>query len=818
MTYKVERAAVIGAGVMGAGIAAHLANVGIPTMLLDIVPPDAQNSRDHETRSRIAATGIERQLKAKPAPGFYSKRGAALVTPGNIEDDLPALGSVDLVVEAVFERLDIKRNLYSKLEQVLGRSTIVTSNTSGLPAKLLLAGRSSQFQRHFLITHFFNPVRFLKLLELVPGEHTDPDLMRFMQWFGGERLGKGIVICKDTPNFIANRLGSYGFCVTIHRMLTEGYKIEEVDAIFGEPMGRAKSAVFRTADIAGIDTLVHVADNLYENLPNDPHRAIFKLPGFVREMVKRGWTGEKGGQGFYKRVKGADGQSEILVLDPDTLEYRPQEKVRFASIGAARNNPDANERTKIILSGDDRASTLAWEVTADALEYTAEIGPQIAHNIVDIDRAMRWGFNWEQGPFEGLDALGVEWVAARMEAEGRKVPELLKGVLATPEKRFYVFPSQTGDAGHFDGHTQSIAQDAGAMKEHRRYYSFHTHTYAPVTGEAGLIRLPALRKANKVLKENPSAALYDLGDGVLCVEFHTKMNAIDQDMGVLIAEALEEAKTNFRALVIGNEAPDFSAGANAALIVMAAKMGQWETIEEQVRGLQHLNLALKYSPVPVVVAAAGRALGGGCEFILHAQKARVAAESYMGLVETGIGLLPAGGGCKEMLARWSKSKEKGPFPISRRAFEIIAVATVSTSAAEAMEYRFLSKDDAITLDRERLLTDAKADALALAEAKARGEWQPPTPPMFRLPGPGARAVLEEQARGLALAGKATEHDVVVASALARVLTGGETWFGRELSEQDMLDLEREGFLSLLGTEKTQERIVHTLTTGKPLRN
>jgi 3-hydroxyacyl-CoA dehydrogenase len=804
MTYKVERAAVIGAGVMGAGIAAHLANVGIPTMLLDIVPPNAQSSRDHEARSCIAASGIERQLKAKPAPGFYSKRNAALVTPGNIEDDLPRLSSVDLVIEAVFERLDIKRDLYSKLEPVLGRSTIVTSNTSGLPAKLLLAGRSAQFQRHFLITHFFNPVRFLKLLELVPGEHTDPDLMKFMEWFGSERLGKGIVLCKDTPNFIANRLGSYGFCVTIHRMLQEGYKIEEVDAIFGEPMGRAKSAVFRTADIAGIDTLVHVADNLYENLPNDPHRALFKLPNFVREMVKRGWTGEKGGQGFYKRVKGADGQTQILVLDPDTLEYRPQEKVRFASIGAARNNPDVNERAKIILSGDDRASTFAWEVMADTLAYTLEIAPQIAHSIVDIDRAMRWGFNWEQGPFESLDALGVEWVAARMEAEGRKVPELLKSVLATPEKRFYT----TGDGA------TGVAAGGGT----RRAFAFHTRHFTPVTGEEGLVRLPTLRKANKVLKENPSAALYDLGDGVLCVEFHTKMNAIDQDMGSMLAEALEEAKTNFRALVIGNEAPDFSAGANIGLLVMAAKMGQWETIEQQVRGLQQLNLALKYSPVPVVVAAAGRALGGGCEFILHAQKARVAAESYIGLVETGVGLLPAGGGCKEMLARWSKSKEKGPFPVSRHAFEIIAVAAVSTSAAEAMEYRFLNKNDAITLDRERLLTDAKADAIALAEAKARGEWQPPTPPTFRLPGPGGRAVLEEQARGLALAGKVTEHDVVVAGALARVLTGGETWFGRELSEQDILDLEREGFLSLLGTEKTQERIVHTLTTGKPLRN
>jgi 3-hydroxyacyl-CoA dehydrogenase len=796
MTYQVERAAVIGAGVMGAGIAAHLANVGIPTLLMDIVPPDAQSSKDHAARSRIAATGIERQLKAKPAPGFYSPRSAALVTPGNIEDDLPRLAGVDLVVEAVFERLDIKHDLYNKVEPVLGPNTIITSNTSGLPARLLLEGRSEQFQRHFLITHFFNPVRFLKLLELVPGEQTDPELLTFMQQFGAERLGKGIVVCKDTPNFIANRLGSYGFCVTIRRALDEGYKIEEVDAIFGEPLGRAKSAVFRTADIAGIDTLVHVADNLYENLPNDSQRDIFKIPDFVREMVRRGWTGEKGGQGFYKRVKDPTGQTQIFVIDPATLEYRPQEKVRFDSIGAARNNPDSAERAKIIMSSDDRAGTLAWEVTADALAYGAEHAAEIAHNIVDIDRAMRWGFNWEQGTFESWDALGADWTAERMQREGRPLPQMLQDVLATPAKRFYP-ETPTGQKSYFD---------------------FRAKAFKPVTVEEGLVRLATLRKNNQIIDENASATLFDLGDGVLCVEFHAKMNALDEDMGKMMARALEEAQKNFRALVIGNEGADFSAGANIFALVMAARTGQWDTIDQQVRGLQDLNMAMKYSPTPVVVAAAGRTLGGGCEIVMHSSKARLAAETYIGLVETGVGLLPAGGGCKEMLARWSKTREKGPFPPVRRAFELIATATVSTSAAQAQDYRFMRKDDAITLDREHLLTDAKADAIALADAKARGEWQPPTPPTFHLPGPGARAVLEEQARGLALQGLATEHDLVVASQVARVLTGGETSFLREMTEQDILDLEREGFLSLLGTEKTQERIAHTLTTGKPLRN
>jgi 3-hydroxyacyl-CoA dehydrogenase len=796
MTYEVHRAAVIGAGVMGAGIAAHLANVGIPTLLMDIVPPDAKASKDHAARSRIAATGIERQLKAKPAPGFYAPRSAALVTPGNIEDDLPGLSGVDLVIEAVFEQLDIKHDLYNRIEPTLGPHTIMTSNTSGLPARLLLEGRSAEFQRHFLITHFFNPVRFLKLLELVPGEQTEPALLAFMQQFGAERLGKGIVVCKDTPNFIANRLGSYGFCVTIRRALEGGYTIEEVDAIFGEPLGRARSAVFRTADIAGIDTLVHVADNLYENLPDDAQREVFKIPDFVREMVRRGWTGEKGGQGFYKRVKDAEGQTQILVIDPATLEYRPQEKVRFDSIGKARNNPDVGERARIIMSSADRAGTLAWQVTADALAYAAEHAGEIAHTIVDIDRAMRWGFNWEQGTFESWDALGAEWTAERMQREGRPLPQMLYDVLATPEKRFY----------------------PEAIERQQHYFDWNARTFQKVAGEEGLVRLATLRNNNQIVAENASASLLDMGDGVLCVEFHARMNALDEDMGKMMAQALEEAQKNFRALVIGNEAADFSAGANIFSLVMAARTGQWEVIEQQVRGLQDLNMAMKYSQTPVVVAAAGRTLGGGAEIVMHSSQARLAAETYIGLVETGVGLLPAGGGCKELLARWSKTREKGPFPPVRRAFELIATATVSTSAAQAQDYRFMRQDDAITLDRERLLTDARADAIALAEAKARGEWQPPTPPTFHLPGPGARTVLEEQARGLALQGLATEHDLVVASQLARVLTGGETTFLREMTEQDVLDLEREGFLSLLGTEKTQERIAYTLTTGKPLRN
>jgi 3-hydroxyacyl-CoA dehydrogenase len=795
MSYKIQRAAVIGAGIMGAGIAAHLANAGIPVLLLDIVAPDAQNSTDRAARNRVAQTGLERAIKARPASAFYAQKSAKLVTVGNTEDDLTKLGEVDWIVEAVFEQLDIKRDLYARVEALRRPGSIITSNTSGLPASMLLEGRSEDFRRHFLITHFFNPVRFMKLLELAPGPDTDPDLMNFMGEFGSDRLGKGVVYCKDRPNFIGNRIGTFGFMATIHRMLDEGYRIEEVDAILGQPMGRPKSAVFRTGDLAGIDTLVHVADNLYENLPDDPQRELFKVPQFVREMVARKWLGDKTGQGFYKRVKGSDGTSEILAIDPATLDYRPQESAHFSSLDSVKGNPDPLDRIRSIVNASDRAGKLAWELTADTLLYSAAVAPEIADDIVNIDNAMRWGFNWDVGPFQTWDALGVDALAKRMTAEGRTLPPLIEEVLGNGTGSFYTQPPT------------------------RTYYDFTSRSYQPVPAAAIPVTVASFKKSNGVVKENRGASLIDLGDGVLGVEFHTKMNSIDDDIANMMRSAVEEAQKNWRAIVIANDAPDFSVGANLAQVIMAAKMRQWALLEKSTTNFQQANMTIKYSPTPVVVAPVGRVLGGGCEIVMHGQKVRAAAETYLGLVEVGAGLIPAGGGCKELLARWqTMTPEQGPFPASRHVFEVVAVATVSTSAAEAVGYGFLRKSDAISLDRERLLADAKADALALADAKDRGEWQPPTPPTFRLPGEGGRLVLEQQVDNLRLQGKASEHDAVVAGKLAFVLTGGNATANDTLTEQDILDLEREAFVSLAGMPKTQDRMDALLRTGKPLRN
>jgi len=799
MSYSIKKVAVLGAGVMGAAIAAHLANVGIPSLLLDIVPPNATKDR-----SVIARTGLEKALKARPA-AFYSKRNAGLVTVGDIEDNLKDIADVDWVIEAVIERLDIKHDLYSKLETVIKPDTIITSNTSGLPAHLLTEGRSENFRRHFLITHFFNPVRYMKLLEIVPDVDTNPELLTFFQQFSMEVLGKGVVLCKDTPNFIANRIGVYGMLSTIQRALSNGYTVGEVDAILGPPMGRPKSAIFRTSDLSGLDTTVHVADNLYQNAPEDPQRDTFQVPELMRDMLKRGMLGEKTGQGFYKRVKNADGSSTILELNFKTMEYEAQQKVRFPSLGAARSINDPTQRILSILQADDRAGVLARETTADSLIYAAKLATQIADSVVAVDEAMRWGFNFDMGSFETWDMLLRNTTALQKVFEGRNIDdiELVQRVKSKGQGTFYI-----GGEGQ------------------RQYFDFHTDTYKPVPVPQGAIALDAV-KANKsnVVLDNGSASLLDLGDGIGCIEFHTKLNSIDEGIIEMLRYAVEEGQKQFRALVVGNEADDFSAGANLLLVLMGSRQGEWKMLEGAINGLQQAHQLLKYSPIPVVAAPAGRALGGGCEIIMHCNSARAYAESYIGLVETGVGLVPAGGGCKELLLRHGADlasqlakKTGGPFTPSRKAFETIAFATVSTSAAEAQELRFLRKTDKVTVNRDVLLRDAKADAIALAEAKAVGTWEPVKPQMLVLPGSGARLVLEQQVESQLLMGRVSEHDVVIARQLARVLTGGDTSPIAPVSEQFVLDLEREAFLSLCGMEKTQARMESILMAGKPLRN
>ncbi len=802
--YQIRKAAVIGAGVMGATIAAHLANVGIPCLLLDIVPPDAGKDRD-----KIARSGLDKALKARPA-AFYSKRSASLVTVGNIEDDPEELADVDWIIEAVVERLDIKHNLYVQIEQVMTPGTIITSNTSGLPAYLLTEGRSADFRSHFLITHFFNPVRYMRLLELVPDKDTDPALMEFMQQFATEVLGKGVVLCKDTPNFIANRIGVYGFLSALRRALDEGYSVGEVDAILGPNMGHPKSAIFRTTDLSGLDTTAHVAANLYENAPNDEQRDIFRVPPVMSEMIQRGWLGEKTGQGFYKRIKNPDGTSTILELNLHTLEYEAQQKVRYPSLGEARSISDPTQRILTVLNGDDRAAQLARETTADALIYAAHRATEIADSIVSIDEALRWGFNFDLGSFELWDALlqHPETLAKVMTAVGNpELPELVRRVQSQGQGTFYI-----GTAGE------------------RQYFDFNTNIYQPVPTPAGVIALDAVKAGNVngskgVLRDNGSASLIDLGDGIGCIEFHTKMNSIDEGIIEMLHYAVEEGSQQFRALVIGNESQVFSAGANVLLVLMGARQGEWKMLDGAINGLQQANQLLKYSPIPVVAAVAGQALGGGCEIAMHSSYVRAYAESYIGLVEVGLGLLPAGGGCKELLLRYGADlptqqarKTGGPFTPPRRAFEIISFATVSASAAEAQELRFLRKTDAVTINRDLLLRDAKADAMRLADAKEAGTWQPLQAPLMLLPGPGSRYVLEQQVENLLLTGKISEHDAVVGRHVAKVLTGGDCSPVNPITEQQVLDLEREAFLSLAGTEKTQERIQAFLMTGKPLRN
>jgi 3-hydroxyacyl-CoA dehydrogenase len=798
-TRQIRKVGVIGAGVMGAAIAAHLANVGIPSLLLDIVPPNETKNRDV-----VARTGLDKTLKSRPA-AFYSKRGASLVSVGNIEDDLEALADVDWILEAVVERLDIKHNLYSKIEMVMTPGTIITSNTSGLPAHLLTEGRSEEFRRNFLITHFFNPVRYMHLLEIIPDTDTDPQLVQFMQQFASEVLGKGVVMAKDTPNFIANRIGVYGLLSAVDRAIKEGYTVGEVDAILGPPMGRPKSAVFRTSDLSGLDTTVHVADNLYQNAPDDPQRETFRVPELLRDMLKRGLLGEKTGQGFYKRVKNPDGSSTILELNFQTMEYEQPQKVRFPSTGAVRSIDDPAQRILTMLDADDRAGQLARETTADSLIYAATLAPQIADSVVAVDEAMRWGFNFDLGSFEVWDLLSQHPDTLQKVFAGRSepMPELVQRVQKQGQGTFY-----TGEVGD------------------RRYFDFSTNDYKPVPTLERAISLPALKRtSSNVVHSNDSASLIDMGDGVGCVEFHTKLNSIDEGIIEMLRYSVEEGQKRFRALVVGNEAADFSAGANLFLVLMSARQGEWKSLEAAINGLQQAHQLIKYSPIPVVAAPAGRALGGGCEIIMHCNAARAYAESYIGLVETGVGLVPAGGGCKELLLRHGADlnsqlakKTGGPFTPSRKAFETIAFATVSTSAVEAQEYRFLRKTDKLTTNRAVLLRDAKVDALTLANAKDAGTWKPAQPQMLLLPGPGARLVLEQQVENMYLTGKVSEHDTVVAHHLARVLTGGGTSPVTPLTEQQVLDLEREAFLALCGMEKTQDRMQSILMTGKPLRN
>ncbi len=801
---RIEKAAVLGAGTMGAQIAAHLANAGISTLLLDIVPrqlteDEAKRSlslQDKAVRNRIATAGFEAAKKAKPAP-FFTPTTASLVTVGNFDDDLVQLKNCDLVIEAVVENLDIKRSLYEKVDQHRRVGSIIASNTSGIPIHLLAEGRSDDFKQYFLGVHFFNPPRYLHLVEIIRTEWTKPEVSCFMFGFLDQRLGKGVVPAKDRPNFIANRIGTFGALHAIRIMLEDGYSIEEIDKITGPAVGRPKSATLRTFDIVGLDVFAHVIKNLYEALPDDDERDMFVAPEFLQSMVTRGILGNETKVGFYKRQKAEGDKKEFLVIDPSTLEYRQSEKVKLPSLEMAKNIEDTSERIKTLTWSKDRAGSFLWKTLSRTIRYSAKRIPEIADTVVEVDRAMRWGFGWELGPFEVWDAIGVEKSVAKMKEEGQTVPANVLSMLEGGARSFY----KQHDGQNF-------------------YFDFATEQYVPLPDPPGTIVLKSLKDRNGVIRKNAGASLIDIGDGVACLEFHSKMNAIGGDTLEMLKWSLAEVEKSFAGLVIGNQGTNFCVGANIMMMLLEAQDENWEELDMICHFFQQSTMSLRYSAKPVVVAPFQMVFGGGCEFVLHADRVRAAAETYIGLVEVGVGIIPAGGGTKEMLVRALDSIPKDSpdvdaFPFVKRAFETIALAKVATSAEEARSIGFLRADDAVSMNNDRLIADAKKEVLSLA---ATGYAQPQRRSDIRALGMPALATIKLGIHQMKRAGYISDHDALIGEKLARILTGGDLNHETLVSEQYLLDLEREAFLSLIGTRKTQERMAHMLKTGKPLRN
>jgi len=807
MKRRIEKAVVLGAGTMGARIAAHFANAGLPCILLDIVPPNLLAGAPAAERNKIVRAGLEAAKKSKPA-AFFTASLAEKIAIGNFEDDLARCAEADWIIEVVAENLEIKRNLLARVAQFRKPGAIVTTNTSGLPVHLIAEGMSEEFQQHWAGTHFFNPPRYLKLVEVIPGPKTSNDVVETLSDFCDKRLGKGVVIAKDTPNFIANRIGTFSMLNALRLMGTLGMTVEEVDACTGPAVGWPKSATFRTADIVGLDVLVHVVKNIYETAPNDESREMYKVPALVEEMVKRGWLGDKTGQGFYKKVKG-EGEKEILTLDVNTMEYRSRQKARFASLEMGKAIEDTRERLRALigpmLEGQkgDKAQQFLWGGLSETYLYAARRVPEISDHIEDVDRAMRWGFGWELGPFEIMDAIGVKAFATQVQKEGRTLPPVIERVLASGRKGFY--ESEKGTTTVFD------LGSGGAKK---------------VEEPKGVILLKSLKEAGREVERNPGASLIDLGDGVACVEFHAKMNAIGADLIAMIHKGLKRLETDFDAMVIANQAVNFSVGANLMLVLVGAQEQEWDELHMAVKQFQNINLAIKYAPKPVVVAPQGMALGGGCEVSLHGAKIQAAAEAYIGLVEAGVGLIPGGGGSKEMLIRANEHAAGGEdldlFHALKPVFETIAMAKVGTSAEECRELGYLRREDGVSMNRDRLVADAKEAALALVRGGYKplaASWQEGAQTtQIKVLGEQFLAVAKLAIHMMLRGGYASEYDAHVGRKLANILAGGPLTSPQMVSEQYVLDLEREAFVSLCGEKKTQERIAHTLKTGKPLRN
>lgn len=774
---SLRRVAILGAGTMGARVAAHFANAGVPSLLLSRVNAKEPN------RNATALKSLEAAKKQKPA-AFVAEDAMRLVKPGNYEDNLKEVAGCDWIIETTSEDLQVKRDLWARVEEFCKPDAIRSTCTSGIPIAQIAKGFPDAFRRNFMGTHFFNPPRYLHLLEVIPGPETDPAVLAFVEEYSDRRLGKGVVVCKDTPSFIANRLGCF-FGATVTKITLEGdYSIEEADALTGSLIGLPNSASFRLLDLIGLDIWAVVGPGLYQACPADPWRDRFQTPEFEKQMLERKWLGEKTGQGFYKRVAKGE-EKEIWVIDWKTLEYHPLQKPRFPSVEAAGASEDLPERLRAMVDSTDRAGTFIWKLFSDYFLYSAEMIPEISDRIVDVDRAMRWGYAHKLGPFEYWDALGFQNIARRLEKEGRAVPHNIQEMLAHGASSFYT-------------------QAGGNGAAHTEYFDFLKSGYQPVKATPGAVVLADIKRSHGVVKKNAGASLVDLGDGVLCVEFHSKMNSIGDDIISMLQAGLDETTKNYDAMVIASEGENFSVGANLVAVLLAAQEGEWDELNAVVNRFQQVNMALKYAPKPVISAPFARTLGGGCEIVLHTIP-QASAELYMGQVELGVGLIPAAGGCKELLLRLKDA---------RKAFELIGFAKVSTSAEEAKNLGLLDRGVPVSMNPERLIADAKALALSIVP-----NYVPGVPRSdVKVAGDSAYGLLKLGVWSARQGNYISDYDMVIGEKLAHVLAGGRLVGEQLVSEQYLLDLEREAFLSLCGNAKTQERMAYTLKTGKPLRN
>ena len=805
MGREIRKVGVLGAGVMGSGIAAHLANANVPVLLLDVVPgklaPEDEKAGlglgDRRFRNKLALAGLENVRTSKPAL-LYSKRFLPLISVGNFDDDWGRLAECDWIVEVVVERLDIKRQVFERLDTVRKPGAIVSSNTSGLPIRSMVEGRSEDFRRNFLVTHFFNPVRYMRLLEVIPGEDTDPEVVKFMSDFGQFLLGKGIVFGKDTPNFVANRIGVYGLMATVHAMVEMGYQVDEVDAITGPAMARPKSASFGTVDLVGLDTMVHVVRTLREECPDDEGQPVFVVPEFVTKMVENKQLGRKTKAGFFKREKGPKGENIDHTLDWRTGQYRPKAKLDAPSLKQTKGIHDAGTRIKTLVNAQDRAGAFAWRVTRDVLAYTSRRLGEISDTIVDIDRGLTWGFNWDLGPFETWDAIGVAETLQRMKAEGVAPAPWVEEMLAAGVGAFY----RDGAAG-------------------REYYDPRKKSYAPLVRPTSFLLLTEIKRRTPPVFENPGASIVDLGDGIACVEFHSvlqpKLNPIDDDIMEVVHRAIAIAQRDFRGLVIHHQGEQFCAGANLLMILEGAMSQQWRAIDTMVRKFQGMTMGLRRARVPVVTAPFGYTFGGGAEITMAGDRVCALAETYMGLIEVGVGLVPAGGGHVFMLDRVLDGLDEpvlSNLPFLRKAFEAIAMAKVGTSAEEARELKYLRPYDHVEMNRDQQLWTAKRMAIGMAEEG----YRPPLPKKFNLPGREGLATIGMLLHNMKITHWISSHDEKIATHVGNILCGGDTTINNPTSEEAVLDLEREAFLSLCGEPKTQQRIQYMLLNNKPLRN